>query len=226
MWQGCVWQYVCDKVVCDQVVCDNVVCVTICLWQRCMWQTCVCVTKLYVTRLYVTICMWQGCMWPSCVWQCCMCDNMYVTRLYVTKLCGKCRRRRPRRSTRGADLKTRTPHNFVGKKGFTDSLLCYFCCPCLAGGLGHGSFGIRKSQPFGHPKNSEPPSQLSAQDWKLHPLLPNKKSTPDQCTKQKSGGLWLLFLVLKPEKKVLDQCKSATGRVTSFNIEKNYFNFF
>ena len=33
---------------------------------------------------------------------------MYVTRLYVTKLCGKCGRRRPRRSTRGADLKTRT----------------------------------------------------------------------------------------------------------------------
>ena len=36
----------------------------------------------------------------------------------------------------------------------------------------------------------------------------------------KSGGLGLLFLVLKPEKKVLDQCKSATGRGTPLNNEK------
>ena len=61
-----------------------------CVTKLCV-KSLVCVTKLYLT-------------------------NLYVTKLCVTKLCDADAEAEPRRKRPGgADLKTRTPHNFVGK---------------------------------------------------------------------------------------------------------------
>ena len=120
VWQSCVcdkvvcvWQFVCDKVVCEKVVCEKVMCVKIvCVTKLCMWQSCVCVWQFVCDKVVCEkvvcekvmcvkiVCVWQsGCAWEGCVW-------MYVrTRSGGDGGCG----------AGGADLKTRTPHNFVGK---------------------------------------------------------------------------------------------------------------
>ena len=120
MWQSCVWQnYVWQSCVC---VCERLCVTKLCV---CVWQSCVCVwlcdkdacERWCVTKFCVTICVRQSCVWQF------VCDKVVCDKIVCDKVvCERRKRRRRRRRSSGdrdgggADLKTRTPHNFVRKK--------------------------------------------------------------------------------------------------------------
>ena len=98
----CVTKMVCDKDVCERW-CETKMCVKDGVWQRCVWKTCVKDGE------------WQRCVTRMCVtdgvWQ--RCDKDGVWKMVRDK---QEEAEEEEEEAGGTDLKTRTPHNDVGKK--------------------------------------------------------------------------------------------------------------
>ena len=109
----------CDVKLCDVKLCDVKLCDVSCVMSSCVTSSCVmsnCVTSICVMSIcQMSICVMSICVTSICVMSICV-TSICVMSICVTSIETEEERGRRRRTEGGgANLKTRTPHNNVGK---------------------------------------------------------------------------------------------------------------